>query len=502
MDRRTFLQAIGLGGLATLNSGMLLDALGSAPEGAFMPATAETRNPAAHVANRLAFGMTPALFDALGGADTAAINNWIAEQLQPERIDDSATDRMLEAFPLISERGGDLARDKQGMLGEVLTDLIGASVTRARYTERQLFERMVHFWSDHFSIYVRKGPTGFFKVDDDRDAIRPNALRTFRDLLHASATSPAMLYYLDNALSRNQAPNENYSRELLELHTLGVGGGYTEDDVKAVARCFTGWSITSGRDEAEPGRFIFRPRAHDNGEKVVLGETINTGGIGDGQRVLDMLSVHPSTARFVSTKLARRFVSDDPPADLVDRLATVFLDTGGDIIEIMNALLADDAFWNAPPKFKRPFEYMMGGLRALDYQTRAPMMLMRVVGEPLQAMGHVPFHWPAPDGYPDVASYWMGNLLPRWNLAIAMVLPQRQGGPNFDALTARVEARGLLNDSAATLAFLGEYLYGRPLTDAEFSTVQTFAAGISSEPSERLIAALTLMMAAPAYQYK
>ena len=289
---------------------------------------------------------------------------------------------------------------------------------RAVYSQQQLYERMVQFFSDHFNISIRKGPGLFLKIDDDRDVIRPHAMGTFRHLLGASAHSPAMLFYLDNFNSDKNAPNENYARELLELHTMGVNGGYTEADVKEVARSFTGWSI-SGLREGEDAQFRFRRFIHDGDEKTVLGTAIGRfGGEQDGETVLDLLAAHPATARFISTKLVRRFVADDPPESLVTACTQTFLETEGDIRAVLRLIFMSDEFWNAPPKFKRPFEYVVSVLRALDYNVERNRRFFELAAGALEVMGQTPFTWPAPDGFPDEQSAWTGNLLMRWNVAM------------------------------------------------------------------------------------
>src|SRR6185503_3456306 len=219
----------------------------------------------------------------------------------------------------------------------VVTELQRAKLLRAVYSDRQLYELMVDFWENHFSIFANKDDDRYLLTGFDRETIRPFAMGRFRDLLGATAHSPAMLFYLDNWRSSVPRPypakdgkpagvdgglNENYARELMELHTLGVDGGYTQKDVQEVARCFSGWTIQKPNEQ---GLFLYRPGLHDDGDKVVLGRKIlSGGGIADGERVLDILATHPSTAKFIATKLARRFISDDPPQTVIDRAADVF----------------------------------------------------------------------------------------------------------------------------------------------------------------------------------
>lgn len=498
MNRRTFLATLGVGTLGALKLDSVVQALAAAPPGAFAPAVAD-REPYSYAINRLTFGMTPELYEQ---RMTVAVDDYITTQLNPTAVDDSRLEEHLAPFPTIQRTATDLLQNNPDDRTAVLLDLLGGRIVRSLYSERQLFERMTQFWSDHFHVFAGGGPMVFYKVDDDR-FLREQAMGGFRGVLGASAASPAMLYYLDNALSRDQAPNENYARELLELHTLGVDGGYTEQDVKEVARCFTGWSVTSRRDDDPPGQFVFRARAHDPGDKVVLGQQIPAnGGIADGQMVLDLLASHPSTARFVSAKLVRRFVADVPAADLVDDLAQIFLTSNGDITALMTAIVYAEGFWNAPPKFKRPFEFVISLMRVLDYQIEQPQRFVRWLIPSLQALGQVPFMWPAPDGYPDVGAYWMQNLLPRWNITLGLLGGTREAQPNIQRIIDLAQAEGATGDPETTLMFLGRYLYGRELTDVELTTVRDFALGISDSSSDQLHAAMALLLCAPAFQYK
>jgi uncharacterized protein (DUF1800 family) len=319
-----------------------------------------------------------------------------------------------------------------------------------------------------------------------------------------------MLVYLDNADSRKEHPNENYARELLELHTMGVRSGYTETDVKEVARCFTGWTVR-GRNQQQPGTFVFRAAWHDDGEKTVLGQTIPAGGgRADGERVLDILAAHPATATFIATKLCRRFISDQPDPATVDAVATVFRNAQGDIPTVLRALFSLPAFLQAPPKFKRPFEYFVGMARALDLKPRDP--LKPAVLEPLRMMSHLPFDWAAPNGYPDVGAYWQSNLLLRWDVALAAAYGGLPGLiTNLEALarTLGITASGSVK---ASLGKIGEYLLGRPLSDPELETLWQFGvkqAGLQPDttantPEVRrvLVDLIGLIIASPTYQYR
>ena len=324
---------------------------------------------------------------------------------------------------------------RQAVVGE----LIEGKLQRAVYSPRQLEEVLVDFWLNHFNVFSGKNTVGMLLTSYERDAIRPYVLGRFRDMLLATARHPAMLSYLDNFQSRsapenapgpgggviingniaNQGLNENYGRELLELHTLGVNGGYTQADVINVARAFTGWTIF---DPQRYGEFQFNPQMHDRAEKVVLGQKFpRGGGEEEGVKIIDMLATHPSTARFISRKLAQRFVADDPPQALVDRMAATFTKTGGDLRAVMETLLLSREFmsegaWQA--KVKTPFELVTSALRALDADVTDSTALAQRVSE----MGMPLYGRVDPKGYPNTADAWSGSagLLARINFANAL----------------------------------------------------------------------------------
>jgi uncharacterized protein (DUF1800 family) len=367
----------------------------------------------------------------------------------------------------------------------LVQELQGQKIVRAVYSERQLQEVMVDFWYNHFNIFWGKGADKWLTTEFEMSAIRPNTLGKFQDLLLATAKSPAMLFYLDNFQSSTPNPqpagrrgmgqggrfgrrgggarlddprvqerlrqrrleqgqsddpgqmtpqqqaalnqlrnrkrgiNENYAREIMELHTLGVDGGYTQKDVQEVARCFTGWTIQAPRQD---GSFIFRPVMHDDGEKVVLGQKISAGGgMKDGEKVIEILARHPNTAKFISTKLVRRLVSDNPPSSLVDRVTAVYMKTGGDIREMTRTILKSQEFF-APSsyraKIKSPFELAVSSVRALGGETTGSRPIAQFIGK----MGQPLYAYQAPTGYPDRAEQWVnsGALLERLNFGLAL----------------------------------------------------------------------------------
>jgi hypothetical protein len=363
---------------------------------------AQTANPELaaqlHVLNRLTYGARPEDIQKIQELGIAAYIEW---QLHPETIPDPLVDEFLLANSVLLASEAEMQTVASANYDDLNRPALWGKVHRAVYSERQLFEKVVDFWTDHFNV-----PMPDLLVEkniDDREVIRKHALGKFRDLLFASAKSPAMLRYLDNASSNKEHPNENYSRELLELHTMGVDGGYTEQDVKEVARAFTGWTV---RDNWE-GKFFFDRNNHDDGEKTI--------------QVLDMLATHPSTAHFISYKLCRRFVSDNPPEDLVSAVSQVFVDTDGDIRSLLRYIFTSDTFMaSAGQKFRRPFGVVSAMLR-----TMRPAVQINdywAVIHWLDLMGNVPYNWFPPNGYPDATGAWLNanGLLHRWNAAMIL----------------------------------------------------------------------------------
>jgi len=327
-------------------------------------------------------------------------------------------------------------------------DLNEAKLYRAIYSNRQLEEQMADFWFNHFNVYIDKGADRILTSTYERDAIRPHVFGKFRDLLEATAHSPAMLFYLDNwqSISPDTVPvrrfakqkakqarglNENYARELMELHTLGVDGGYTQKDIIEVARCFTGWTINQPN---RGGEFIYNDRVHDKGEKTVLGVKIPAGGgQDDAEKVLDILARHPSTARFISTKLAKKFVADDPPPALIERMAKTFHDTDGDIRAVMSTLLDSKEFFSEgafQAKVKTPLELIVSAVRAADAQVDFAIPLATQIGQ----LGEPLYRKIEPTGYSSANSEWVNSaaLLARMNFALALA-DNRVPGSKVDA---------------------------------------------------------------------
>jgi uncharacterized protein (DUF1800 family) len=421
-----------------------------------------------HALNRLGYGPRPGDLERVRRMGLA---RWIERQLEPGRIPDDRMESALQAFPTLTMPVLELMREYPQLDPKVLAriqsgemsqqemramaplekrpfripaELQAAKLTRAVLSERQLEEVMTDFWFNHFNVDARKGAVKWMIADYERTAIRPHALGRFRDLLLATAHHPAMLFYLDNWMStradlvvptgplkgQKRGLNENYAREIMELHTLGVEGGYTQADVIEVARAFTGWTIDRPR---EHGTFLFRPGAHDNGPKLVLGHSLPAGGgQQDGVRVIDILSRQPSTARFIATKLARRFVSDEPPPALVERAARTFRDTDGDIRRVVATIVTSPEFFSTEAyraKIKTPLEVVASSVRALDGELAPPAALgSRHLGggfalaQQVNKLGEPLYQQQPPTGFPDVAEAWVntGALLNRMNFALGL----------------------------------------------------------------------------------
>ena len=495
---------------------------------------------ALHVLNRITFGPRPG---DVTRVQQMGVERFIDEQLHAERIPDAGVAGRLDGFETLGLSSREIAqryeipalqarRERQKQAADKpaappspqqmamdperqranlpLLELSQQRVVRAVYSDRQLEEVLTDFWFNHFNVDSRKGPARYMLTEYVRDAIRPHVLGRFRDLLGATAKSPAMLFYLDNwmsadpngphvdrarpgagalgarlrqrraqagqsdmpqprpgqqtARSRPTGLNENYGRELLELHTLGVDGGYTQKDVTEVARAFTGWSIQTPR---LGGGYRFAPALHDDGEKRVLGHVIKAGGgERDGEEVLDIVSRHPSTARFVSTKLARRFVSDTPPQTLVDRMAATFLKTDGDLRAVMTLLLTSPEFLSPEAdrvKVKNPFEFVVSSLRATGAEVRNAVPVVRAIAQ----LGMPLYQCQPPTGYKDTAETWVntGALVNRMNVASSIAsgnMPgvQLSNPPKPDAVvggvlsetTRHTIAKATTNEQALALA--------------------------------------------------
>jgi uncharacterized protein (DUF1800 family) len=478
-----------------------------------------------HALGRLGYGARPGDVERV---KKMGLDKWVEQQLHPETIDDSAMQARLDRYPTLTLSATDLmnqypppeiAAKRMGVSVEEyrkrmeemtkapqgsrppedrspqrgINELAMAKMLRAIYSERQLSEQLDDFWFNHFNVWAQKDLDRYYIVQYEREAIRPHVLGKFRDLLESTSHSPAMLFYLDNwqsvdprAFEKRPTPgrlgarpspqqqglgpkrglNENYGRELLELHTLGVDGGYTQHDVIDAARCFTGWTIRTPRDKPE---FLFDDRLHDPDVKKIMGKKIHAGGIKDGEKLLDLLDKHPSTARFISTKLARRFVTDNPPPELIKRMSKTFQKTDGDIRAVLQTMIYSPEFWSKQAyhsKVKTPFELVASTARALRADVDQPTRLVQwtaQIGEPL-------YQCQPPTGYKDTAEAWVntGALLNRLNFAMRLAHNQIPG--------IRVELGSLIGDDIGTDAKL-----------AFDRTVQEFLGGQVSDQSRTIL---------------
>ncbi len=365
--------------------------------------------PSLRLANRLGFGPTPGELARIGALGR---KGYVDEQLDSGRGEDAYLTLMLhrlDALRLDAAELQDLPEDT------VHQQLQQAAILRAVYGRNQLLERMCDLWTNHFNVYARKAEGVYKKPAEEANVLRVHALGKFPDLLRASARSPAMLMYLDNQENRAGVPNENYARELLELHTLGVDGGYEYKDIKELARCLTGWTVED-RFLRPWGKFRFDPDRHDDGSKSVLGQRIPAGGgERDVEAVLDILAKHPSTAKYISKKICRHFMGDAWQA-WAPRMAKTFESSGGDVREMLRPMLLSEELIDGPPILKRPFDFLVSALRCVDAGTDGGPPLLRHLKE----MGQPLYEWPMPDGYPDKAGAWTGSMLARWNFALAL----------------------------------------------------------------------------------
>lgn len=539
---------------------------------------------ALHALNRLAFGPRPGDVDRVAAI---GVDAWIEQQLHPERVPDRAMDARLAQYPTLQMSGeqilrtyyvpvlearkdikreaagaeskddGDQAamrraiRDRlpEGLRPQsVMEELQSQRIIRAAESERQLNEVMVDFWMNHFNVFAGKGIDRFLLTSYERDTIRPHVWGRFEDLLRATAKSPAMLFYLDNARSvadeanrpkiaqgrrfpagpatgrrfmvpvtagprqndpaasaasraRKGGLNENYAREIMELHTLGVDAGYTQNDVTQLARVFTGWSIARPEDG---GDFVFRRQLHDVGEKTVLGVHFPAGGgMEEGEKMIAVLAHHPATAHHIAYELCQRLVADEPPPALVNRVAKRFLATDGDLRETVKAVITSPEFWSPAVyrvKVKSPFEYAVSAIRAVDGTIVDPLpvaRLMQQAGEPLY--GAQP-----PTGYSDKADVWVntGALMARLNFALSLAANKVPGVHSDVENLIPVQ---VATDADRNVDALAQVLTGGALTAETRDTIRarlaTPDAATGNQPNEaRLPMVAGLIIGSPEFQ--
>jgi uncharacterized protein (DUF1800 family) len=440
-----------------------------------------------HLLRRATYGVTPELLADVNAAGSPAA--WLEQQLDPATIDDATCDAALSAFPLIALTPPELDRRIERFSWPAMFELQAATLARATVSRRQLFEVMVEFWSNHLNITCPSSDVWATKPWDDLHVVRRHALGRFEDMLVASMTSPAMLHYLDGTSSRGEAPNENYGRELLELHTVGRESGYTRDDVVGAARALTGlsvWDPWNGGTEANLWTVRYRPDWHFTGRVSVLGwsheNTDPEGGVAVAQSLAHYLARHPATAQQIARKLAVRFVADEPPTALVDRLAGIYLASGTDVVPVLRALLLSPEFaGSVGQKVRRPYEDAVATLRATGAQV-APgdsnkgwRDLVWQVGQ----CGQAPMSWAPPDGYPDIASAWAGtgSVLARWNLHIAVTGRWMKDGIAWPDLLSHLLPEPASTRDALVQQLFDRLLPGLPVPTAHRDALVTFLDG-------------------------
>lgn len=386
------------------------------------PGLALSSDPVLHAMRRLTFGPYPGL---VGTVRASGVRPWLEAQMQPAKIADANVDSILKyQFPHMLLSSAQIRARYKDKGWQAMQQLKAATVVRAVWSQRHLQEVVHGFWSDHFYTHPTDGVALWGKFDEDK-RLRANAFTSFGRLLHLSASSPAMLAFLNNDESSEDDINENYGRELLELHTVGLAGGYSEADVRGAALAMTGWTY-----DKDTLAFKYNPKLHFNGEVKVLGwkhPNIDgtMGGIETGRSLLDYLAAHPATARHISTKLLRRLVADNPPASLVASTAAVFQASKGSVPALLRHIVASREFAaSTGEKVRRPFDMVTASVRATGGRYRASAgqkgaeeLLWR-----MNEMGHGPFDWIDPDGYPDTAEAWLSSVgvLGRWNTSLAI----------------------------------------------------------------------------------
>ncbi len=419
VSRRTFIQGTALGAAI----GGVATARGARAQSAGTPAIPSLRDDLRLLLNRTTQGYTPEVWQE---ARTRGFQGFLEWQLDYENIDDSDVDAILTQLPSLGMTPYEIYTSYGDSAFYALYEMRLAALIRSYLSRRQLYDRMVEFWTDHLNIYGLKDGMWYFQPRDQLRTIQAHALGKFPDMLRASATSGAMLYYLDNYLSFAGAVNENYGREVLELHTLSVEGPYNEQDVKEVARCFTGWSINFDLNP-NYGLFHFYNNLHDHEPKTVLGHVIDVDGAQDGIAVLNILAAHPATANFIAKKMTAWLLCEDPPQSVVDSAAQAYIATGGDIKSMIRIILSHESITAADafnkPKFQRPWRFAMSLLRATNPTITDGLGVI----DQLDRMGHGPLYWPAPDGYPDKLSRWGHGVFDRWSFASRLFGNQMYG---------------------------------------------------------------------------
>jgi uncharacterized protein (DUF1800 family) len=457
------------------------------PRPAGIDPSANWANANLRLARRISMGLTDA---EVTRAKSMTYAQYLEYHLATDVIDDSAVDTYVTAnFPLLSQDVNTIFNADGGVLQNQISY---ATIYRSAFSARPLKERLVEFWSDHFNIAFSK--VGYLKVIDDRDVIRANAMTTFPQLLKASAHSAAMLAYLDQTSSNKTSPNQNYAREIMELHTLGVNGGYTQTDVAELSRVLTGWTI-AGR-----GTFTFNAGIHDYGAKTVLGIAIPaassaTGAAAqqEGENMLTVLASHPSTATFISTKMLQYFLRPDPTPAQISAVAQVYNSTGGDIKQMLRTVLSQQNVASAPAMLKRPYHQIVSTLRALSPNVSVANVA-NIAGQ-INAAGQYPFTWQTPDGFPMSLEYWSGNMLPRWNAASFVANSNTAASVLFNVTPFMTTAT-----PAAIVNQIDKYCFGGEMTQRLRDELTTYVS-VSPASAGRVRETIALALSSSSFQY-
>jgi uncharacterized protein (DUF1800 family) len=428
-------------------------------------------------------------------ANKLGFYGYLNYHLSPAKIEDGQTDTWVGTnAPLLSGTPESLYNIDQRMVQD---QLITANMYRAAFSKRQLQERLAEFWSDHFNISYND--VRYLKLVDDREVIRKHMLGKFPAMLTASAHSPAMLEYLDNTRNRRTTLNENYAREIMELHTVGANGGYSQADVRELARALTGWTL-SGR-----GNFAFDPNGHDFGEKTVWGQKIaamptSAGAQGktDGDAMVVFLAKHPKTAEYVSFKMLRHFLQYQPSAAQIAAVAQVYTKTQGDIPSMVRAVLTPSNLLAATPKLQRPYTFVLGAMRA-TVNPAAVTKLNTLAFRYLPLLGQAMYAWEPPDGYPDRADYWAGGVLQRWNFATYITTTtSTEANMDFARFWNATSVAANTPDTVADA--ISKHLFGGEMPDRLRAQVKTYL-GAAAMSTARTREAIALALSSSTYNW-
>ncbi len=505
-SRRRFIQATTTSLSAYLLSGCekaiskLSLALGQQIPPSTRVASTSEIDPDFHLLSRATYGVAPGDLEEVQRLGKA---KWIERQLSPESINNDLCELRTRRFESVQLTPDNCYEYERRTLRE---ELQRYTLLNAIYSKKQLFEVMVEFWSDHLNISVDKSQSIYFKPSDDREVIRKHALGNFRDLIRASATSGAMLEYLDGrknlvAEGSSEKPNENYARELLELYTLGVSGGYKQQDVLEASKSLTGWHsyrklFLWNKRSLRVGKVEFKPKLHVKGDKEVLGRTIRgDDGIDELEQLMDIVCHHPSTARNISHKLCQRFVSYKPPRSLTQRVEKIFLETGGDIKPLLREILNSDEFAQSSGQlFKRPLRFVVSSIRATGGDTHAQQPLLKIVRD----MGQMPFEWPTPDGYPFEKELWMGGMTKRWDYARRLANNQNTA---IEVDTLRLGKSFEHAEKLSTVESVFAHFIGRKPDEKELQIAKNYLHASDRTGQSAIKDLIGLIIASPAFQY-